>query len=74
MSALMRRLIERVRTLYLDNTLRPLSRGQVDSLALPYETYRLAFTPGLFTQVYGTKATSAMLSTAASSGITESAA
>src|SRR5262245_50027141 len=62
-NAAQKRLIERVRTLYRDNMLRPLPRGQVDSLALPYGTYRLAFTPGLFTQVYGTRATSAMLST-----------
>src|SRR5262249_35412687 len=58
-----KRLIERVCTLYRDNTLGLLPRGQVDSLALPDETYRLAFTPGLFTEGYGTRATSTMLST-----------
>jgi RHS repeat-associated protein len=55
-----RRLIERVRTLYRPNdmgaaagdpkTLLPL--GKVESLALPGSSYRLAFTPGLLSQVY----------------------
>src|SRR5262249_36947177 len=50
-------------TLYRDNTLRLLPRGQGYSLALPYETEQLAVPPGRFTQVYGTRATSTMLST-----------
>lgn len=43
-----RRLIERVRTLYRQNDLTgPLPRGRLESLALPFESYKLAFTPGL---------------------------
>lgn len=43
-----KRLTERRRTLYRTKDLSgPLPHGQVDSLALPYESYRLAFTPGL---------------------------
>jgi Salmonella virulence plasmid 65kDa B protein/Insecticide toxin TcdB middle/C-terminal region/Insecticide toxin TcdB middle/N-terminal region/FG-GAP-like repeat len=43
-----KRLIERVRTLYFKNDLTgPLPLGEVESLALPYESYKLAFTPGL---------------------------
>ena len=47
------RLIERVRTLYRRNDLAGLlPLDQVDSLALPGETYKLAFTPGLLKSVY----------------------
>jgi RHS repeat-associated protein len=58
---LQKRLIERVRALYRSdnqaNTLDPvcLPLGQVESLALPCESYKLAFTPGLLAQVYGSK-------------------
>jgi RHS repeat-associated protein len=58
-----KRLIERVRALYrkdseastTDPT--PLPLGQIDSLALPCESFKLAFTPGLLAQVYGSKLT-----------------
>ena len=58
-----KRLIERVRTLYrkdseastTDPT--PLPLGQIDSLALPCESFKLAFMPGLLAQVYGSKLT-----------------
>ncbi|MCM3870735.1 MAG: hypothetical protein ND895_08585 [Pyrinomonadaceae bacterium] len=47
-SAPQKRLIERVRTLYLKNDLSgPLPLGEVGSLVLPYESYKMAFTPGL---------------------------
>ena len=47
------RLIERVRTLYRKNDLTGFSPlEQVDSLALPGETYKLALTPGLLKAVY----------------------
>jgi len=47
------RLIEHVRTLYRrDNLSRPLPLGEVQSLALPFDSYKLAFTPGLLTQVF----------------------
>lgn len=54
-----RRLIERVRMRYRGNAaageLSPdaLDWGEVESLALPYESYELAFTSGLLQQVYG---------------------
>jgi RHS repeat-associated protein len=48
-----RRLIEHARTLYRKNDLTSsLPLGQSDSLALPYESYTLAFTPGLLKAVY----------------------
>jgi len=55
-----RRLIEHVRSLYRPNDmggaqndpLALLPLGTVDSLALPGESYKLAFTPGLLDQVY----------------------
>jgi RHS repeat-associated protein len=60
-SGLQKRLIEHVRALYradsAANTVNPapLPLGQFDSLALPCESFKLAFTPGLLTQVYGNK-------------------
>ncbi len=48
-----RRLIEHVRTLYRKNDLTGFSPfGKVESLALPGESYKLAFTPGLLAQVF----------------------
>jgi Insecticide toxin TcdB middle/C-terminal region len=48
-----RRLIECVRTLYRkDDLTGPLPLGELQSLALPGESYKLAFTPGLLTQVF----------------------
>ena len=48
-----RRLIEQARTLYRQNNLSgPLPLGQLDSLALPGESYKLAFTSGLAKQIY----------------------
>lgn len=54
-----RRIIEHVRTLYRGNDMKSLlplvPLGQLkplESLALPGETYKLAFTPGLLSQVY----------------------
>ena len=59
---LQKRLIEHVRTLYRKDDLSgPLPLAQLASLRLPFETYRLAFTPGLVTQVYGSRVTGAML-------------
>jgi RHS repeat-associated protein len=60
---LQKRPIEHVRTLYRQdsdaNTTKPtpLALGQIDSLALPCESFKLAFTTGLLTQVYGSKLT-----------------
>ena len=48
-----RRPIEHSRSLYRSDDLSgPLKLGTVDSMALPFETYRLAFTSGLITSVY----------------------
>lgn len=48
------RLIEHVRTLYRRNDLSgPLDPGKVESLALPHETYKLAFIPLLLDAIYG---------------------
>ena len=59
---LQKRLIERVRTLYYQNDLsKALPAGKVDSLALPYESYKLAFTSGLLSTVYKGKIASADL-------------
>ncbi|MFM2304159.1 MAG: hypothetical protein RLZZ135_1569 [Cyanobacteriota bacterium] len=64
-----KRPIEWVRALYrsnvdankLDPT--PLPLGEVDSLALPGESFKLAFTPGLLAQNFGGKMTTAQMET-----------
>jgi YD repeat-containing protein len=64
-----RRLVEQARTYYranadantTDPTRPPL--GNVESLALPCESFRLAFTPGLVQAIYGDKLTPADLAT-----------
>ena len=57
-----KRLIEHVRTYYRRNNLTgPLPLGELQSLALPFESYKLAFTPGLVAEVYGARASDAML-------------
>jgi RHS repeat-associated protein len=60
--SLQRRLIEHVRTLYRkDNLSAPLPLGRIEPMALPYENYRQAITPGLLAQVYGDRIIEAML-------------
>jgi RHS repeat-associated protein len=50
------RLIEHVRTLYRSNKLKSLLPvGEIESLALPGESYKLAFTPDLLTKVFDTR-------------------
>ncbi len=57
-----RRLIEHVRTLYRKNDLAGvLPLGQLESLAIPFESVKLAFTPRLLSGVYGAKVTGSML-------------
>jgi hypothetical protein len=57
-----RRPIEWLRTLYrCDDLSGPLPLGVLESLALPFESYKLAFTPSLVTQVYEGRVTDAML-------------
>src|ERR1700752_2466764 len=63
---LQKRLVEKVRTLFRkDDLTGALQPGDLESLALPFETYHLAFTPGLLAQVYGNRVTDAMLETEA---------
>jgi len=42
-----KRLLSQSRSLFLDNNLNPLPLGQWDTLGLGYESYQLAFTPGV---------------------------
>jgi len=56
-----RRLFARRRTIYLSDGLGELPFGQVDSLALVYATYRLRFTPGLLSEIFGAKLSAAQL-------------
>ena len=58
-----KRCIEHVRTFYRkDDLTGMLALGLVESLALPFEAYKLAFTPALITRIFGTKVTDPMLS------------
>ena len=60
--ALQKRLVEHLRTLYRRNDLAgALPFGVVQSLALPFENYKLAFTPGLVAAVYGPRVTDLVL-------------
>jgi len=57
-----RRLIEHVRTYHRRNNLSAsLALGELQSMALPFESYKLAFTPGLVANVFGDRVTDAML-------------
>jgi RHS repeat-associated protein len=58
-----KRLIEHIRTIYRSNTdlHAALPLHQLESLALPFESYQLAYTPDLITDIYGTKVTAALL-------------
>jgi hypothetical protein len=57
-----RRLIELVRTYFRNNALTgPLPLGGLQSLALPFDSFKLALTPGLLAEVYGGRVTDAML-------------
>jgi RHS repeat-associated protein len=51
-----KRLIEHIRSIYLSNDLMtPLILNNLESLALPYESYQLAYTPELLNDIFGTK-------------------
>lgn len=58
---LQKRPIERVRTFYRKNSdanttsPSPLPLGEMDSLGLPCESFKMAFTPGLLARVFGSK-------------------
>jgi RHS repeat-associated protein len=61
-TAVSKRLIDQIRTLYRRNDLsEALSLGKVESLALPFETYTLVFTPSLLNHIYNDRVTEAML-------------
>jgi hypothetical protein len=58
-----RRIVKCQRALYYHDDLSgALPLGQIDSLALPYETYHQAFTPGLLTAAFGSLVTSDIVS------------
>jgi RHS repeat-associated protein len=60
--SLQKRLIEHVRTLYRkDDLSAPLPPGRLESMALPYQNYKQAFTPGLLAQVYEERVMEEML-------------
>jgi RHS repeat-associated protein len=58
-----KRLIERQRTRYYDGASlpTPLDFGKIDALAIPYESYGLAFTPALLTGIYAGRVTGKVL-------------
>src|SRR5262249_36790355 len=57
-----KRLLAHARTLFRrDDVSAALPLGTIDPLALPFETYKLAFTPGLVTQIYEGRVTDPML-------------
>lgn len=59
---LQKRPIEHTRILYRKNDLTaPLLLHEIESMALPYESYKQAFTPGLLNRIYGPKVAEAML-------------
>jgi RHS repeat-associated protein len=58
----LKRLIEHIRSNYYNNDLSgPLPLNQMQSLGLTYESYQLAYTPDLVTNIYGTKVDAAVL-------------
>jgi RHS repeat-associated protein len=61
---LQKRFIEHTRTIYRRNNLAgPLPLGQLQSLALAYESYSLTFTVGLIAEVYGGRTVDPIFST-----------
>ncbi|MES2108320.1 MAG: SpvB/TcaC N-terminal domain-containing protein [Bacteroidota bacterium] len=59
-----KRLLTQNRSLFLKNDLGgPLALGAIESLALPYQSYKLALTPGLRDNIFGGKVTDDMLLT-----------
>lgn len=63
------RLIEQIRTLYLkDDLTGPLNTGELESRALPYESYQLAYTPALLQDLFDEKAEAARLNTLMNDG------
>lgn len=58
----LKRLIEHTRSLYFKNDLTgALPLHKLESLAIPFESYQLAYTPELITAIFDTKMTSALM-------------
>ncbi|MES2825179.1 MAG: SpvB/TcaC N-terminal domain-containing protein [Pseudomonadota bacterium] len=58
----LKRLIEQVRTTYRKNNfITPLALHQLESLALPYESYQLAYTEELLTDIFADKVSQAVM-------------
>jgi RHS repeat-associated protein len=57
-----RRLIEHIRSLYYRNNFTgALNLHQLESLAIPFESYQLAYTPALITDIFGAKVNAGLL-------------
>jgi len=58
-----KRLLSQSRTLFYNNqaTAKLLPPGTMESLAIPYESYTLAYTPGMLSLYFGTRITATML-------------
>jgi len=57
-----KRLIEHIRTTYyLNNLTGALPLHQIESLAFPYESYQLAYTPELLVEIFGSKVNDSLL-------------
>lgn len=57
-----KRMVEQVRTLFMKNDASgPLPAGVIESLVFPWESYKLALTPSLRDDAFGTKVTDDML-------------
>jgi RHS repeat-associated protein len=62
-SVVQKRLVERVRSLFWrDDLTGALPSGEIESLGLPFESYKQAFTPGLIAQVFGNRVDEMLLS------------
>ncbi|TAK51666.1 MAG: insecticidal toxin complex protein, partial [Bacteroidetes bacterium] len=58
-----KRLIEDIRNLFYKNDLTdPLPLHQMESKGIPFESYQLAYTPALISDIFGTKVNSALMS------------
>lgn len=57
-----RRMLRRTESVYYDaSVVAPLGLHQLDARAIPYETYELAFPPDLLADVFGARATDALM-------------
>jgi RHS repeat-associated protein len=57
-----KRMLSQSKILFLKNDLSgPLPEGVIESLAIPYQSYQLALTPGILTDIFGDKVTGDLL-------------